>query len=226
MADESLQTRVLRGLADCGFVFNARDFTEAKQLSERRRTEEFLGWLKAAEKIALPVIGSTLNVQIPGWEIDWGQRINFHFDGPGFQEVLDDLSRYIDLVCFRYVLSQPVVVGVMYDSGTGADREAVFDGFDSAMDAFRNHTATMAGTKMSVTGILLWCFAKPQDAHSFTSQCQERLRRRHFWTKMTTVSWSVDLQACTVSKHKGIPIIVKSVFDTVEFERSLRAEAR
>lgn len=223
LADESLQTRVLRGLADCGFAFNAHDFTEAKQLSERRRTEEFLGWLKAAEKIALPVIGSTLNVHIPGWEITWGQRINFHFDGPGFQGVLDDISRYVDLACFRYVLSQPLIVGVIYDSRTGVDPKAVFENFDSGMRAFRNHTATMAGTKLSVTGILLWCFATSRDARTFTVQWQEKLRRMHFWAKTNTLSWSVDLESGKVSKHKGIPIIVKSVFDTVQFERSLKA---
>lgn len=219
-ADDSMQTRVLRGLADCGFAFNARDFTEAKQLTDHKRTEEFLGWLEAAKKVALPVLESTLNVQIPDWD---GPRMSFEFDGPGFQEILDRLSRLVDLVCFRYVLSQPVVVGVIYDSGARANREAVCDGFDSAMDAFRNHTATMGHTKMSVTGILLWCFATSEDAHSFTVQWQEKLRKRHFWAKMNTVSWCVDLQAGKVSKHKGIPIIVRAVFDTGQFERSLKA---
>jgi hypothetical protein len=222
LADESLQTRVLRGLADCGFVFNVRDFTEAKQLSDRNRSEEFLGWLEVAQKLALPVIKSTLNVNIPDWD---GLHIDFQFDGPGFQEVLDKLSRFVEIACFRYVLSQPIVVGVMYDAGADIDLEAVCDGFDSAMDAFRNHTATMAHTKMSVTGILLWCFTKSEDAHSFTSHAQEKLRRRHFWAKLNTVSWCVDLQAGKVSKHKGIPIIVKSLFDTGQFELSLKTSA-
>lgn len=46
----------------------------------------------------------------------------------------------------------------------------------------------------------------------------------HFWAKLNTVSWCVDLQAGKVSKHKGIPIIVKSLFDTGRFELSLKAK--
>jgi hypothetical protein len=220
-ANDSLQSRVLRGLADCGFAFNAHDFTEEKQQADRRRTDQFIGWIKAAEKIAIPVIQSTLNVDLHHGGMGWGQRMSFSFDGPGFQEVLDGLSLHVDLACFRYTLSQPVVVGVIYEGVGLLAEDLVFESFDSGMDAFRAHTGTMAGIKMSVTGILLWCFARSSDSQTFALQRQAGLQRRHFWKKTNTVSWVVDLEAGRVIKHNGIPILLKSVFDTTQFEHSL-----
>jgi hypothetical protein len=83
--------------------------------------------------------------------------------------------------------------------------------------------AGFGSVKMSVTGILLWLFTHKEDAKRFCVGEKENLRKLHFWKKVNALSWVVDLESNSVTKHKGLPFIVDSVFNVKTFEASLKA---
>ena len=81
----------------------------------------------------------------------------------------------------------------------------------------------IAKVRMSVTGIIFWCFLDPDKARSFDTSVKQKLKKWHFWQKVITLSWCVDLQNNTLSKHSGPPIILQSIFDREAFVRYLTA---
>lgn len=229
---EEAREPVLRALVECGFLFSARDFTPDRKREDAeatvRLTAKAEAWVRAAGRRAIPVIESTLQVSLPRVKLSPVANPEFDFDAAGMQESLTAVRRYTDLVAFRYAYSQPVVAAVVFaDELEGDRREAVFRKFDEAVLDFRRFSSTVrAGlgkVRLSVTGIILWCFERSEYAREFEDREKDRLRAMHFWKKANALSWSVDLQDGRLTKHKGLPWILDSVFDATRFRACLAA---
>lgn len=233
-ADDLARERVLRALVECGFLFSARDFTPDRKREDAeataRLTAKTEGWMRAAGRYAIPVVESALNVNLPRVKLRPAANPEFDFDAAGVQESLSAVRRYTDLVAFRYAYSQPVVAAVVFADDLEDDRRgAAFRKFDEAVLDFRRFSshirAGFGKVRLSVTGIILWCFQRSRHAREFEQRQKERLRAMHFWKKANALSWSVDLQDGRLIKHKGMPWILDSVFDATRFRACLAAVA-
>jgi hypothetical protein len=222
--------KLVRALGDCGFLFNPLDFSDDKRLRDQRETEGLVAqtdfWIKVAEKVAVPVIAASLGVDAPP-SLKFKPSLKLEFDAEAMDDELDELRTFADLVCFKYAYSQPVVVAVVID-GYGNDPgqyDSSFQQFDAAMLEFRKFTSSMkagfGNVKMSVTGIILWCFFESERAKRFAEGPKERLRKMHFWSKVNSLSWVVDLEKHSLTKHQGLPWILGSLFDGDTFVKSL-----
>lgn len=227
-AEEPLE-RLVRSLVDCGFLFSVRDFSPEARETHFQRTTAFLRrtakLCKVADRIAIPVIESVLDKGLSPIHFHPVSRMDFDFDARGFQKELDVIRSCVDLVCFRYVLLQPVITAVVLaDALTANEKRAIFEQFDRTMLRLRPFTSSMrAGfgkVKMCVTGMMLWCFEDPATAKCFIDNEKEQLRKMHFWKKVYAFSWCVDLHNCTLTKHKGLPFVI-GVFDSKTFLRAL-----
>jgi hypothetical protein len=225
--------KLVRALADCGFLFNVADFSAEKRLRDKRQTDGLVAqtelWIKVAEKVVVPVIGASLGIDVPHG-VKFKPSLKLEFDAEAADDELDELRTFADLVCFKYAYSQPVVVAAVidgYDSDPGLF-DASFRQFDAAMLEFRKFTSSMkagfGNVKMSVTGIILWCFFESDRAARFVEGPKERLRKMHFWSKVNSLSWVVDLERHTLTKHRGLPWILGSLFDGDTFVKSLSRE--
>ena len=225
-------TKLIFALSECGFLFSAKDFFDNEELKQEdlKRTEGLLKktkiWCKVASKLVIPVIETSLDVDISSKRFKTSSKIDFDFNSQGVQQSLSKIRGYADLVCFRYCYSQPLVVAVVEaDSLDNNYKKRVFEEFDQAMDSFREFTSSMrvglGSVKMSVTGIILWSFFYTKSAQKFGIDIQNDLKRWHFWKKINTLSWVIDLEQSEIKKHKGLPLIVNSVFDVDRFKQSL-----
>ena len=203
---EASYERIIKSLVECDFLFSANDFSADRQKADSEYTRKFIGVLN--------------NLLLP---------IRLRFGGEEFQKSLDGIRTYVDIVCFRYVLSQPVITAVVFaDALTDAQQEIIFRHFDDATLKCRTFTSSMGrviSTKLSVTGIILWCFVLTPGAQRFIDGRKAKLRKMHFWEKVNTLSWCVDLGNGTLTKHNGLPLILNSVFDAKTFARCLSADS-
>jgi hypothetical protein len=229
---EKNYTNLIYALSECGFLFSAKDFFENEELKQEdlKRTEGLLKktemWCKVASKLVIPVIETSLDTNISSKRFRTSSKIDFDFNSQGVHQSLSEIRSYVDLVCFRYCYSQPVVIAVVEaDSLDNNYKKAIFEEFDQAMDSFREFTSSMkvgfGSVKMSVTGIILWSFFSTKPAQKFGIDIQNDLRRMHFWKKVNTLSWVVDLEQREIKKHEGLPLIVNSVFDVDRFKQCL-----
>jgi hypothetical protein len=173
----------------------------------------------------VPVIETSFNVH-PESRFETNAHIEFDFNATGFQSSLNEIRNFVDIICFKYVVSQPVIAAIMFaDDLIMSQEDLIFKKFDEAILACQEFTSSLhvgiAKVKMSVTGIILWCFLDPTKAKSFDTNLKGKLKKWHFWRKVMTLSWCVDLQKNSLSKHSGPPIILQSVFDTQAFVRYL-----
>ncbi|GAB4188779.1 MAG: hypothetical protein Fur006_29430 [Coleofasciculaceae cyanobacterium] len=229
---EEFNTKLISALSECGFLFSAKDFIENEDLKQEnlRRTKGLIKktelWYKVSTKIVIPVIETSLDFSIPSNKFRTSAKIEFDFNSRGVQESITKIRNDVDLVCFKYCYSQPVIVAIVEaDSLNGDDKKRIFDKFDQAMNAFREFTSSMkvnfANIKMSVTGIILWNFFNADFAQTFSTDMQNELRKMHFWKKVNTLSWVIDVKRSEIRKHSGLPLIVNSVFDVDRFKRYL-----
>jgi len=226
-------TRVIKALSETGFLFSATDFDERRRADDKASAEELLkktlSWCDIATKMAVPVIEVA-----PGFK-EAMEMFNFRpslqaatFDESHLKNKLLTLGNGLDLVAFRYVISQPVFVGVKFaDTMSKEERALIFQTFDQRVLECRDLTSSMkAGfgkVTMSVVGIFLWLFSQKQSAAHFVTTEKEKLRQAHFWRKVYSISWAVDLQSDSATKHSGLPIIVDALFNKSTFENSLKA---
>lgn len=144
------------------------------------------------------------------------------------KDALLGMGQDLDIVAFRCAYSQPLFVGVkLAESLSPETRASTFRVFDQRILGSRSLTSSMklafASVRMSVTGIVFWLFTHKEDAKRFCVGEKENLRKMHFWQKVNALSWVVDFESNSVIKHKGLPLIVDSVFNVKKFEASLNA---
>jgi hypothetical protein len=223
--------RLIKSLADCGFLFNARDFSEEKRLADLESATQsmrrFWNLCKAAERLVIPVIGGSIPHGPLSYVFKVPPEIEFDFDSEAFQNLLRDMRSHADLICFRYVLAQPHVVAVVIADGLSeSQQQTAFEQFDNAMLACQSLTATIrmpfaTNVKEGAYGIILWCFNNAAYAQSFIERRKERLRKAHFFKKVYTLSWCVDLASNTLTKHNLLPFVSDAVLDSKRFVRGL-----
>jgi hypothetical protein len=232
VASNHLETAI-RALAESGFLFSANDFDERRRAADKAATSELmrktLSWCDLAMKIAVPVIESSLDAKPPSSQFNFRPSLQeLSFDEGELKDALLRFGQDLDVVAFRYCYSQPLFVGVkLAESLSPEARASTFRVFDQRiLDCVSLTSSMKAGfgsVKMSVTGILLWLFTHKEDAKRFCVGEKENLRKLHFWKKVNALSWVVDLESNSVTKHKGLPFIVDSVFNVKTFEASLKA---
>lgn len=223
--------RLIKSLTDCGFLFNANDFSEEKRRADSESTTQSIQrvWnlCKAAEHLVIPVIGASIPHGPLSYMFKVAPEIEFDFNSEVFQTFLDAVRSYADLVCFRYVLAQPYIVAVaIADKLSESQQQTAFEQFDSAMLACQSFTATIrmpfaTNVKQGAYGIILWCFNNASYAQSFITARKEHLRKAHFFKKVYTVSWCVDLVNNTLTKHNSWPFVTDRVLDSKRFVRGL-----
>lgn len=224
---------VVRALADSGFLFSANDFDERRRAADKAATTDLIGktlfWCNIAMKFAVPVIESSIDAIPSSSHFSLRPSIQeLGFDEGELKNALSRIGQGLDVVAFRYCYSQPLFVGIkLAESLSPETRASTFSEFDQRVLDCRSLTSSMkvgfGSVKMSVTGILLWLFTHNEDAKRFCVAEKENLRKAHFWKKVYALSWVVDLESNSVTKHNRLPIIVDSVFNLKAFEASLKA---
>jgi hypothetical protein len=232
LAVNHLET-VIRALAESGFLFSASDFDERRRAADKAAANDLvrktLFWCNIAMKIAVPVIESSFDANPPSNHFNFKPSMQgLSFDEGELKDALSRIGQDLDVVAFRYCYSQPLFVGVkLAESLSPEMRASTFKVFDERILDCTSLTSSMkaglGSVKMSVTGILLWLFTHHDDAKRFCVGEKENLRKLHFWKKVNALSWVVDLESNSVTKHNGLPLIVESVFNVKTFEASLKA---
>jgi hypothetical protein len=206
---KAFYAKLFSALGECGFVFSAKDFRSHN-------------WLELATETAAPIVEAVgMIANIDGVTVP---EVRSRFNAEGVDQALDNVRGHVDAVCFKFTLYQPVVAALIEaDYLNDDDKKTAFERFDQAMASFRDFTASMSGTKGSVTGLLLWCFFEAKNAEEFCMNLQNHLRKSHFWKKRYTLSWVIDVERGVTRRHKGLPILVGKVFDADKFDRHLFA---
>ena len=228
---ENFYTKIIESLVHSGFLFSAKDFSTDLQNDVNQKTDNLIKKTeiitKIVQKVSMPIIEDALDIDVPSKMYKPNTKIDFNFNSDGFQNSLNEIKEYVDFVCFKYVYSQPVIVAVIGDSEhlTKQQKENIFLKFDQAMLSCREFTSSMkagfSDVKMSVTGILLWSFNNTSSSQQFFETTQAGLTKMHFWKKVNTLSWYIDIEGKRVCKHKGLPIIVDSILNVEEFKKFL-----
>ncbi|QJB44778.1 hypothetical protein [Dolichospermum flos-aquae] len=226
--------RVIRSLVKSEFLFSATDLDERRRADDKAATSGLIEktnfWYNLAMKGAIPVIESSFNVDIPSNQFRFKPSMqDFNVKEDELGTMILKLGMNMDAVAFRYVYSQPVFVGVKFaDSLSLEVRRSLFESFDHQMLNCRSLTSSMkagfGSVKMSVTGFILWVFTNQSEANAFSLIEKESLRKMHFWEKVNSLSWVVDLETNSITKHKGLPIILDSVFNVKAFENFLKVD--
>ena len=226
--------RVIRALIKSEFLFSATDFNERRRAAGKAATSGLIEktnyWCNLAIKGAIPVIESSFDVDIPSNQFRFKPSMqDFNVKEDELGEMLLKLGMNMDAVAFRYAYSQPVFVGVKFAASLSPEaRRSLFESFDRQMLNCRSLTSSMkvgfGSVKMSVTGFVLWIFTNQSGANNFSSVEKESLRKMHFWEKVNSLSWVVDLETNSIAKHKGLLIILDSVFNVKAFEDSLKLD--
>ncbi len=228
---ENFYSKIIESLVHSGFLFSAKDFSTDLQNEANQKTDNLIKKTeiitKIVQKVSMPIIEDTLNLNASSKKYKANTKIDINFNNDRFQNLLNEIKEYVDFVCFKYVYSQPVIVAVIADAEhlTKQQKENIFLKFDQAMLSCRELTSSMkAGfsvVKMSVTGILLWSFNNTGSSQQFFETNQAGLTKIHFWKKVNTLSWYIDIEGKKVNKHKGLPIIVDSILNIEEFRKFL-----
>lgn len=225
--------KVVRALAESGFLFSANDFDERRRAADEAATSnlmrETLFWCNIATKVAVPVTESSFDLKLPSSHFHFRPSMQeLGFNEGELKDALLRVGQDLDVVAFRYCYSQPVFVGVkLAESLSPETRASAFSVFGQRILDCRSLTSSMkaglGSVKMSVTGIFLWLFTHAEDAKRFCVGEKDNLRESYFWKKVYALSWVVDLESSSVTKHSGLPLIVDSVFNAKKFEASLKA---
>jgi hypothetical protein len=139
--------RIIKGLVGCGFLFSAKDFTTERRREDSERTEQLIKtterWAKIAEHVMVPVIETSFNVH-PESRFETNANIEFDFNATGFQSSLNEIRNLVDIICFKYVVSQPVIAAIMFaDDLITSQEDLIFKKFDEAILACQEFTSSL-----------------------------------------------------------------------------------
>ncbi|WP_315731008.1 MULTISPECIES: hypothetical protein [unclassified Bradyrhizobium] len=199
MTKEDFYRKLTGALLGQAFQFEANGLSRDEVTKDR---DVLTSFTRKATQFVPPVLG----------------KIHTVFDEHVVQQSLDKLRQAAPIVCFKYVLSQPVLVAVVEADGIADEKAIEFAClFDSVVLEMLNVTGKMGGikvgglhlggTKLSATGITLHVFFDQASASTFAEHTQQKCKIRHFWRKTWILPWLVDVPGGAVSSHRGLPFL-------------------
>jgi len=204
MNREDFYAQLTHALVDLDFRFSAADFPQALA------SQDTDGLARAIR------LGVTLLPRLAPDLSSFMFKLNSFFDPPGVQRELDSIRQCVDMVCFKYLLSQPIIIAVVDgDRVRNEEALAVTDRVDATLLKFRKYTGTLGFTRLSVTGFTLWVFFDSAAAQSFKCDWQAKCKRFHMWQQTWLLPWTVDVTQREVVKHPGaLPVIIPQILST------------
>ena len=200
MDKENFYRMLIQALLRLGFHLRARDLSKEDLSTDR---DKLSSTVRMVAQLLPPVIGA----------------LHPFFDQETVQQHLNKVREWATVVCFKYILAQPVIVAVV-DADQLADEEMVnlANRFDEIVLEMRDVTGKLggtkigdvqlsAGTRLSVTGIILFVFFDHTVASTFIERTQKRCKIWHFWKKAWVLPWVVDVSNKIVSSHPGLPFL-------------------
>lgn len=196
-------------LAKARFKFHASELSETEVSSD---SDPLGASMRVAVKLA-PTLLHAFGVEVPPGATD----LSGSFDVPALQRRLDTIREFARTVCFKYVLSQPIVVAAVRADGLGgAEAVAVARRFSDVMLDMRELTGQLGGfqfgnkrhfgTRLSVTGVLLFVYFDPASASTFIEQTMKQCKFYHFWAKTRIEPWVADVTEKTVRSHSALTV--------------------
>jgi hypothetical protein len=191
--------RLIQVLLRSDFQLRARDISQEDVTTDRDKLSSVI---RLAAQLMPPTIGATHHV----------------FDQETVEQRLNKVREYAAVVCFKYVLSQPVIVAVVEaDQLSHEEIINLANQFDEVVLEMLDVTGKMGGIKvggihlggarLSVTGIILLVFFDHTLASTFIERTLERCKIQHFWKKTWVLPWVVDVSNRMVSSHRGLPFL-------------------
>jgi hypothetical protein len=124
------------------------------------------------------------------------------------QQHLNKVHEWAAVVCYKYVLAQPVIVAAVDADRLGqAEAIRLAKQFDDIVLEALDVTGKLGRTRLSVTGIILFIFFDHALATTFIERTQKRCKIWHFFKKTWVVPWVVDVSNNTVTSHTGLPFL-------------------
>jgi hypothetical protein len=129
------------------------------------------------------------------------------------------VHEWATVVCFKYVLAQPVVVAVVEADQLAHDEIInLAHRFDEVVLEMLDVTGRLGGvkvggiqllkgTRLSVTGIILFVFFDHTLASAFVGRTQKRCKIWHFLKKTWVLPWGIDVSKKIVISHSGFPFL-------------------
>ncbi len=194
MTKEDFYRKLTGALLGQAFQFEANGLSRDEVTKDR---DVLTSFTRKATQFVPPVLG----------------KIHTVFDEHVVQQSLDKLRQAAPIVCFKYVLSQPVLVAVVEADGIADEKAIEFAClFDSVVLEMLNVTGKMGGikvgglhlggTKLSATGITLHVFFDQASASTFAEHTQQKCKIRDLPPKFHPAAVRV-LLGCTPTGAGG-----------------------
>jgi hypothetical protein len=195
-------SKLVEALIKCDFRFSTRGFTEKDANTDH---DVMSSYFRLAMKVA-PLI----------FKVPFSDGLNAVFDPQEFQQKMDKIKGYGTLVCFKYLLSKPIIVAVAEaDKLSKGQIVGLANKFDEAMVEMRESTGILGLLSMkSVIGILLLVYFDDVSASKFDEITQDKCKICHIWKQTNVVTWAINVSAKNLKRHSGIPILPKQVLDS------------
>lgn len=204
MDRETFYQKLVVGLTHAGFHVQSGGSTQEGLSSERDAT---LSTIRQAAGVIAPLVP--------------------HFDRDVIARHLDMVRAWAAVACFKYTLSQPVMLAAVEADRLSDDGiVALRNRFDQAVLEMLAATAKLdvggpGKVRLGSFGILVFVFFDPQAAARFAARMQKRCKVLHFFKKTSVVPWLIDVANETVRKHRGLPFLMSSVLDYEKLQKDI-----
>lgn len=211
MDKETFYRKLIPALLRSDFRLRARDLSQEDVSTDR---DQLSSSIRKAAQLAPSIVSAITGVELPEGITD----LHPVFDQEAVQQRLDKVRERAAVVCFKYLLAQPVIVAVV-EADQLAHEEIInlanrFDEvilemleFTGKMGGIKLGGIHLGGTRLSATGIVLLVFFDHALASSFIESTQERCKIQHFWKGTWVLPWVVDVPNKIVSSHSGLPFL-------------------
>jgi hypothetical protein len=211
---DSVFSRLAAGLSSSGYHFRADDLTpRTVEADDDRLGAAVRGALEVAADVTRLVGGA------PG-----AYALHEAGDARKLQALLDEIHGYAPLAAYRFVRGQPyVAAAVGADGRTDDELVQIAARFDSTMLRMRELAGVIGGiqigkvnllgSRVPVTGILLFVFLDPAAATRFVATARARCKISHFWKKTHVLPWAVDVPRGQVLRNPGSPVVLGRYLD-------------
>jgi hypothetical protein len=181
MDKETFYRKLIQALLRSDFRFRARDLSP-KDLSTER--DKLASVIRQVAQLFGPTIGA----------------IHPAFDQEAVQQSLNKVREWAVVVCFKYILAQPVILAVVEADQLAHEEiiklanqfdEVVLEMLDvtGKIGGIKIGSAHLGSTRLSVTGIILLVFSDHALASTFIERTQKKCKIWHFRKKTWVLPW-------------------------------------